>query len=275
MTKKDTHPFKHKIQEIIFEADTFGGKLFDILLLIAIVSSLIAVMLESVKPIHDEYGNILRTFEWTVTILFTIEYALRIYATGKPFKYIFSFYGVIDFVSFAPTYLMLLNPIAQYFFVARALRLLRIFRILKLVRYVKGSKNLISALRQSRGKIVVFLTTVMVLVIIMGTLMYLVEHGTHGFTSIPQSIYWSIVTLTTVGYGDITPYTNLGKLLASLIMILGYGIIAVPTGIFAAEFSRNRKISISTQACPECTKEGHEVDAKYCKKCGSELNPNT
>ena len=231
MEKGKATSVKHKIQEIIFEADTFGGKLFDILLLIAIVSSLIVVMLESVEHIHNQYGDVLRTFEWIVTILFTIEYGLRIYATGKPLKYIFSFYGIIDFISFAPTYLMPFFPQSQYFFVARALRLLRIFRILKLVRYVKGSRTLISALRQSRGKIVVFLTSVIVLVIIMGTLMYLIEHGTHGFTSIPRSIYWAIVTLTTVGYGDIVPFTTLGKLLASFIMILGYGIIAVPTGI--------------------------------------------
>lgn len=275
MEKGKATSVKHKIQEIIFEADTFGGKLFDILLLIAIVSSLIVVMLESVEHIHNQYGDVLRTFEWIVTILFTIEYGLRIYATGKPLKYIFSFYGIIDFISFAPTYLMPFFPQSQYFFVARAMRLLRIFRILKLVRYVKGSRTLISALRQSRGKIVVFLTSVIVLVIIMGTLMYLIEHGTHGFTSIPRSIYWAIVTLTTVGYGDIVPFTTLGKLLASFIMILGYGIIAVPTGIFAAEYTRStqKKVITNTQACPDCTKEGHDEDAKYCKTCGAELNP--
>ncbi|MEE2700360.1 MAG: ion transporter [Bacteroidota bacterium] len=272
MEKTRSESIKRKIQEIIFEADTFWGKLFDILLLIAIVSSIIAVMLESVKSIHEKYGEILRTFEWIVTILFTIEYFLRIYATGKPLRYIFSFYGVIDFISFAPTYLMPFFPQSQYFFVARAMRLLRIFRILKLVRYVRGSRTLISALRQSRGKIVVFLTSVIVLVVIMGTLMYLIEHGTHGFTSIPRSIYWAVVTLTTVGYGDIVPYTTLGKLLASFIMILGYGIIAVPTGIFAAEFTRNRNLKITTQTCPECTKEGHDENAKYCKDCGAELN---
>lgn len=273
MKNRDSFSTKQKIQEIIFEADTFWGKVFDILLLFAIVSSIIAVMLESVESIHEKYGKILTIFEWIVTILFTIEYALRIYATGKPLKYIFSFYGVIDFISFAPTYLMPFFPQSQYFFVARALRLLRIFRILKLVRYVRGSRTLISALRQSRGKIVVFVTSVLVLVVIMGTLMYLIEDGTHGFTSIPRSIYWAVVTLTTVGYGDIVPFTTLGKLLASFIMILGYGIIAVPTGIFAAEFSRKRSLSINTQACPQCTKEGHDEDSKYCKDCGSELNP--
>ncbi len=275
MEKAKKGSFKRIVQEIIFEADTFEGKLFDILLLVAIVSSLILVMLESVEHIHNQYGDFLRTFEWIVTILFTIEYGLRIYATGKPLKYIFSFYGVIDFLSFAPTYLMPLFPQSQYFFVARAFRLIRIFRILKLVRYVKGARTLTSALRQSRGKIVVFLTAVIILVIIMGTLMYLIEHGTHGFTSIPRSIYWAVVTLTTVGYGDIVPYTTLGKFLASFIMILGYGIIAVPTGIFAAEYTRStqKKVNTNTQSCPDCTKEGHDEDAKYCKKCGAELNP--
>ena len=273
---KKERSIKEKIQEIIFEADTFFGKLFDILLLIAIISSIIVVMLESVDSINNKYGRMFNVFEWAATILFTIEYGLRVYATGKPLKYIFSFYGLIDLISFAPTYLMPFFPQSQYFFVARALRLLRIFRVLKLVRYVRGSRTLISALRQSRGKIVVFLTSVIVLVIIMGTLMYLIEHGTHGFTSIPSSIYWAVVTLTTVGYGDIVPFTTLGKFLASFIMILGYGIIAVPTGIFAAEYAKStqkREIT-NTQACPDCTKDRHDEDAKYCKYCGAELNPD-
>jgi len=265
--------FQKKVHEIIFEADTFYGKLFDILLLITIVLSLTAVMLESIDSIHNQYGNLLRKFEWIVTILFTIEYFLRIYATGKPLKYIFSFYGIIDFISFVPTYFMPLFNQSQYFVVVRTFRLLRVFRILKLARYVHGSKVLLLALRQSRGKIVVFLTAVLTLVIFMGTLMYLVEGRTNGFTSIPQSIYWAIVTLTTVGYGDIVPHTILGKFLASFIMILGYGIIAVPTGIFAAEFSRKRDEQISTQACPNCTTEGHEINSEFCKKCGTELNP--
>jgi voltage-gated potassium channel len=273
MENNNTNSFRHKVHEIIFEADTFSGKLFDILLLVTIVSSLVAVMLESIDSIHQQYGDILRTFEWIVTILFTIEYFLRIYATGKPWKYIFSFYGIIDFISFVPTYFMPLFNQSQYFVVVRTFRLLRIFRILKLARYVRGSKILLLALRQSKGKIVVFLTAVLTLVIFMGTLMYLVEGKTNGFTNIPQSIYWAVVTLTTVGYGDIVPHTVLGKFLASFIMILGYGIIAVPTGIFAAEFARKRDNQISTQACPDCTTEGHEVNAKFCKKCGTELNP--
>ncbi|MBC8267038.1 MAG: ion transporter [Flavobacteriales bacterium] len=273
MQKSDNKSFRNKVHEIIFEADTFYGKLFDILLLVAIVSSLIAVMLESINSFQQKYGTILRIFEWTVTILFTIEYLLRIYAIGKPWKYIFSFYGIIDFISFVPTYFMPLFNQSQYFVVVRTFRLLRVFRILKLARYVRGSKVLVTALKQSRGKIVVFLTAVLTLVIFMGTLMYLVEGKTNGFTSIPQSIYWAIVTLTTVGYGDIVPHTVLGKFLASFIMILGYGIIAVPTGIFAAEFARKTDEQISTQSCPDCSREGHEIDAEFCKKCGAELNP--
>jgi voltage-gated potassium channel len=273
MKNNISNSFQQKVHEIIFEADTFYGKLFDILLLFTIILSLAAVMLESIDSIHNQYGDLLRTFEWSVTILFTIEYFLRIYATRKPLKYIFSFYGIIDFISFVPTYFMPLFNQSQYFVVVRTFRLLRIFRILKLARYVHGSKVLLLALRQSRGKIVVFLTAVITLVIFMGTLMYLVEGKTNGFTSIPQSIYWAIVTLTTVGYGDIVPHTILGKFLASFIMILGYGIIAVPTGIFAAEFSRKNENNVSTQSCPDCTEEGHELNAKFCKKCGTELNP--
>ncbi len=270
MDNKNTKTFKEKVHRIIFEADTFYGQLFDILLLFTIITSLILVMLESVASIHEKHGVFLHNFEWFVTILFTIEYILRIYSTGKPIKYIFSFYGLIDLISFAPTYLMPLFPQAQYFFVVRTFRLIRIFRILKLVRYVKGSRTLLSVLRQSTGKIVVFTTAVMILVVIMGTLMYIIERGTHGFTSIPQSIYWSIVTLTTVGYGDIVPYTDLGKILASIIMLMGYGIIAVPTGIFAATFAQ-QKIKLNTHVCQECNDSNHEEDAIFCKNCGHKL----
>ncbi|MBT6808785.1 MAG: ion transporter [Flavobacteriales bacterium] len=273
MKDKISNPFKRKVQEIIFEADTFYGKLFDIVLLITILLSLVAVMLESIESIHDQYGDILRKFEWIVSILFTIEYLLRIYSTGKPLKYIFSFYGIIDFISFMPTYFMPLFSNSQYFTVVRTFRLLRVFRILKLARYIHGSKVLLIVLRKSTGKIVVFLTAVLTLVILMGTAMYLVEGQENGFTSIPQSIYWAIVTLTTVGYGDIVPCTILGKCLAAFIMILGYGIIAVPSGIFAAEFSKKNENNVSTQSCPDCTEEGHELNAKFCKKCGTELNP--
>ena len=275
MENNNTNSFRHKIHEIIFEADTFYGKLFDIILLITIVSSVIAVMLESINSIHQQYGDILRIFEWIVTILFTIEYFLRIYAVNKPLKYIFSFMGIIDLLAIIPTYLIFIFPAAHFFTVVRSIRLIRVFRVFKLSHYLRGAHTMQIALRSSRPKIVVFLLSVMILVIVLGTLMYIIEGSsdTKGFDNIPNSIYWAIVTLTTVGYGDVFPATAFGKVVASFIMILGYGIIAVPTGIVTAEFSRKKREKVSTQACPDCTTEGHEVDAKFCKKCGAELNP--
>ena len=275
MENNNTNSFRHKIHEIIFEADTFYGKLFDIVLLITIVSSVVAVMLESIDSIHQQYGDILRIFEWIVTILFTIEYFLRIYAVNKPLKYIFSFMGIIDLLAIIPTYLIFIFPAAHFFTVVRSIRLIRVFRVFKLSHYLRGAHTMQIALRSSRPKIVVFLLSVMILVIVLGTLMYIIEgsSGTIGFNNIPNSIYWAIVTLTTVGYGDVFPATAFGKVVASFIMILGYGIIAVPTGIVTAEFSRKKREKVSTQACPDCTTEGHEVDAKFCKKCGAELNP--
>ena len=275
MENNKTNSFRHKIHEIIFEADTFYGKLFDIVLLITIVSSVVAVMLESIDSIHQQYGDILRIFEWIVTILFTIEYFLRIYAVNKPLKYIFSFMGIIDLLAIIPTYLIFIFPAAHFFTVVRSIRLIRVFRVFKLSHYLRGAHTMQIALRSSRPKIVVFLLSVMILVIVLGTLMYIIEGSsdTKGFDNIPNSIYWAIVTLTTVGYGDVFPATAFGKVVASFIMILGYGIIAVPTGIVTAEFSRKKREKVSTQACPDCTTEGHEVDAKFCKKCGAELNP--
>ena len=275
MKNNNTNSFRHKIHEIIFEADTFYGKLFDIVLLITIVSSVVAVMLESIDSIHQQYGDILRIFEWIVTILFTIEYFLRIYAVNKPLKYIFSFMGIIDLLAIIPTYLIFIFPAAHFFTVVRSIRLIRVFRVFKLSHYLRGAHTMQIALRSSRPKIIVFLFFVMILVIVLGTLMYIIEGSadTKGFDNIPNSIYWAIVTLTTVGYGDVFPATAFGKVVASFIMILGYGIIAVPTGIVTAEFSRKKREKVSTQACPDCTTEGHEVDAKFCKKCGAELNP--
>jgi len=275
MENNNTNSFRHKVHEIIFEADTFYGKLFDIVLLITIVSSVVAVMLESIDSIYQQYGDILRIFEWIVTILFTIEYFLRIYAVNKPLKYIFSFMGIIDLLAIIPTYLIFIFPAAHFFTVVRSIRLIRVFRVFKLSHYLRGAHTMQIALRSSRPKIVVFLLSVMILVIVLGTLMYIIEGSsdTNGFDNIPNSIYWAIVTLTTVGYGDVFPATAFGKVVASFIMILGYGIIAVPTGIVTAEFSRKKREKVSTQACPDCTTEGHEVDAKFCKKCGTELNP--
>ena len=275
MEDSNTKSFKQKVHEIIFEADTVTGKLFDVILLAAILLSIIGVMLESVDEIDKKYHELIMVFEWGFTILFTIEYFFRIYAVNRPFKYIFSFMGIVDLLAIIPTYLIFIFPAAHSLSVIRAIRLIRIFRIFKLSRYLRGAHTMQIALRSSRPKIIVFLLSVMLLVIILGTLMYIIENSarTNGFENIPNSIYWSIITLTTVGYGNIVPMTILGKIVASFIMILGYGIIAVPTGIVTAEFSRKRKEKVNTQVCPDCTAEGHEMEAKFCNKCGAELNP--
>jgi voltage-gated potassium channel len=275
MKDNNAKSFKQKVHEIIFEADTVTGKLFDVILLAAILLSIIGVMLESVDEINKKYHELIMAFEWGFTILFTIEYFFRIYAVNKPFKYIFSFMGIVDLLAIIPTYLIFIFPAVHWMSVIRAIRLIRIFRIFKLSRYLRGAHTMQIALRSSRPKIIVFLLSVMLLVIILGTLMYIIENSarTNGFENIPNSIYWSIITLTTVGYGNIVPMTILGKIVASFIMILGYGIIAVPTGIVTAEFSRKRKEKVNTQVCPDCTAEGHEMEAKFCNKCGAELNP--
>ncbi|MCT4603681.1 MAG: ion transporter [Marinifilum sp.] len=263
---------KQKLYDIIFEADTKAGKLFDISLLIIILLSILFVMLESVSSIEKEYSTLLRILEWIVTIIFTIEYFLRIWVVKKAHRYLFSFYGIIDFLAILPTYLALFFAGTQGLVVIRALRLLRIFRILKLNRYTKESTIIIKALHQSRIKISVFLFAILTLVTIIGTVMYLVEGAENGFTSIPRSIYWAVVTLTTVGYGDISPITPLGQFLASVVMIIGYAIIAVPTGIVSAELSKTKFQNKSTQVCPNCLMEEHDNDATYCKHCGQKLN---
>ena len=260
-----------KLHEIIFEADTKKGKLFDVILLIAILISVFGVILSSVENIEEEYGLLLRFTEWVFTILFTIEYILRIYSIKKPFKYIFSFMGIIDFLSIIPTYLVFLYPPIHVLVDIRSIRLIRIFRVFKLSRYLRGANIMQIALKSSRPKIIVFLLSVILIVIILGTLMYIVEGQKNGFENIPKSIYWSVVTLTTVGYGDVVPVTIIGKFLASIIMILGYGIIAVPTGIVSAAIVKSAG-KVTTQSCRVCSKEGHELDAKHCKFCGSILN---
>ena len=259
------------MHEIIFEADTTAGRAFDVLLLWCIVISVLAVLLESVESVQVRYATLLRVAEWIFTILFTVEYGLRLTCTGRPLRYAASFFGVVDLLAIVPTYLSLLLPGAQTLLVIRALRLLRVFRVLKLVRFVEEARVLGRALRASRHKITVFLGTVLTLVLILGTLMYLIEGEANGFDSIPRGIYWAIVTLTTVGYGDIAPTTVLGQMLASLVMILGYAIIAVPTGIVTVELSRATMKKVSTQACPQCSAEGHDADAKHCKYCGARL----
>ena len=272
-TEATTRPSRReRIHEIIFEAETPAGKAFDIALLILIVISIAAVFLESVAEIRNRYGPLLRTVEWVVTILFTIEYILRLYCVRKPWRYALSFYGIVDLLAVLPSYLSFFIAGSQSLLVFRALRLLRVFRVLKLAHFVGEARLLRAALHASSRKIIVFLGAVLIIVVIVGALMYLIEGAQNGFTSIPQSVYWTIVTMTTVGYGDIAPQTVLGKLLASAVMILGYGLIAVPTGIVTVEIASSYKTSTRTHACQECGAEGHASDAAYCKYCGAELD---
>jgi len=272
MDKKNTSmPFRARLHEIIFEADTPGGKLFDLLLILSIVLSVILVMLDSVSSIRQSYGKLLYLGEWFFTILFTIEYVLRLYSIGRPLAYASSFFGLVDLLAILPSYLSIIFPGTHYLLVIRILRVLRIFRVLKLVQYLGELQILSRALLASRRKITVFLFAVLTLVVIFGSLMYLIEEPEHGFTSIPRSIYWAIVTLTTVGYGDISPRTGLGQAISAIIMIIGYGIIAVPTGIVTVELTQAYKKGVSTQACPQCSAEGHDPDAEHCKYCGAEL----
>lgn len=270
--------WRKRLHEVIFEADTAAGKAFDLGLILSIVLSVIAVMLDSVAAVHDRYGAALRAAEWFFTIAFSIEYLLRIVAVRHPSRYIFSFYGLVDLIAVVPTYISIIFPGTQYLLVIRALRILRVFRVLKLVLYLKEGNLIARALIASHRKITVFLFAVVTLVVIIGSTMYLIEGAENGFTSIPTSIYWTIVTLTTVGYGDIAPQTVLGKMLASVVMIMGYAIIAVPTGIVTAEMARADRGKlmaaedlVSSQACPHCSREGHDVDAAYCKHCGGTL----
>ncbi|MCH9649333.1 MAG: ion transporter [Deltaproteobacteria bacterium] len=263
--------WQFRLHEIIFEADTPAGKAFDVSLLIVIVVSVITVALESVSSISQAYGTQLRTLEWVITILFTIEYVLRLMSVGKPLRYARSFFGIVDVLSILPTYLSLFFAGTQALLVIRALRLLRVFRVLKLGHFLSEASLLSEALRASGRKITVFLGTVLSLVLIVGALMYLIEGPEHGFTSIPQSIYWAVVTLTTVGYGDIAPQTVMGKLFASVVMILGYGIIAVPTGIVSVELANTMQTSTRQAACPECGGEGHSDKADFCMYCGGAL----
>jgi voltage-gated potassium channel len=269
-TRPDTG-WRHRLHEVIFEADTPAGKAFDVALILAIVASVAAVMLDSMAGIRHAYGPLLLAVEWLFTLLFTVEYLLRLFSVQRPVRYATSFFGVVDLLSVVPTYLSVLIPGSRYLLVIRLLRVLRVFRILKLAQYVGEIRHLNRALRASRRKITVFLATVLTLVVVLGSLMYVIEGEEHGFTSIPKGIYWAVVTLTTVGYGDISPQTNLGQSLAALVMILGYGIIAVPTGIVTVEFARAFQPEVSTQACPQCAAEGHDPDAVHCKFCGARL----
>jgi len=262
--------FRKKLYEIIFEAETKAGRLFNIIFLISICISILIVILQSVESINRRFEPIFYVAEWFFTILFTIEYALRIYCIEKPIRYIRSYYGVVDLMAILPTYLELFITGTHFLLVVKTLRLLRVFRIFKLSQYVNHGSVIIRALKASKFKIVVFLFAVVNIVIIVGSAMYVIEGGKNGFTNIPKSIYWAIVTLTTVGYGDISPATPLGQFLASILMIVGYGVIAVPTGIVTSEITKFNK-PVSTEACPACSQDGHDVDAKFCKYCGYKL----
>ena len=266
MEKRANDILRKKIYIIIFRSDTPAGKLFDMILLVLILLSILSVFLESVASFRAEYATIILTLEWIFTILFTLEYALRIYSTHRPLAYIFSFYGFIDLIAFIPTYLSLLFTGTQYLVVIRAFRLLRVFRILKLSRFIYEGNILKSALKASLHKIIVFISSVITLVTIIGTMMYIIEGNESGFTSIPMSIYWAIVTITTVGYGDISPQSTLGQLLASILMIIGYGIIAVPTGIVSVEMARATEEA--KRKCPACHSSIHTPSDKFCAHCG-------
>lgn len=265
--------WKEKLFTVIFEAETRAGKNFDILLLILILISIILVMVESVPSLLQEYDSYLYKAEWTITILFTIEYILRLIVVKKPWKYMTSFYGIIDLLSILPTYISLFIPQSQFLILIRALRLMRVFRIFKLTRFVRESTTIVLALKASARRIFVFLVFVVLLSIFLGSLIYVVESPQNeSFSSIPQSVYWSIVTITTVGYGDISPITPAGKLIASLIMLLGYAIIAVPTGIVTVELTKSaRTDQVEVKACSSCGHSGHDPDARYCKFCGHVL----
>ena len=266
-------PWRLRLYTIIFEADTPAGRAFDVVLLWAIIFSVVLVSLESVADVRAAYGPLLVALEWALTGLFTIEYVLRIISIARPSRYVRSFYGLVDLAALLPSYLALLLPGANSLMVIRTIRLLRVFRILKLVHFSREAVVLLQALRASRSKIMVFLLAIVTLIIISGTVMYLIEgNSDSGFTSIPRAMYWAVVTMTTVGYGDIAPATPIGQLFASLLMISGYAIIAVPTGIVSAELVRGPP-ALDAVACPRCHAHGHLVDARFCRRCGAALTP--
>lgn len=259
--------------EVIFEADTAAGKWFDIILILCIVLSVAVVMLDSVGSVKADYGGLLKAAEWFFTIIFTAEYILRLLCVRLPARYAVSFFGIVDLLAILPTYISVFVP-GRYLVVVRVvrvLRVLRIFRVLNMGQHAKEAALMKEILYASRRKIEVFLLAVLTLVVIIGSLMYVVEGGANGFTSIPRGVYWAVVTLTTVGYGDISPQTSFGQLLAAFVMILGYSIIVVPTGIVTVEYSKASADRASSQACPNCAAEGHDRDAGYCKACGSKL----
>jgi voltage-gated potassium channel len=263
-----------RLYTIIFEADTRAGRRFDMLLIAAILLSILIVLLDSVQAVSNRHEAALEFLEWSFTLLFSVEYLLRLMCVRRPLRYATSFFGIIDLLSVLPTYLAFFVPEVHALLDVRILRLIRIFRIFKLTLYVQEYQVLTSAVRASRRKIMVFLSIVMMVVLLMGTLMYVLEGPEHGFTSIPKAMYWAIVTMTTVGYGDLTPHTDVGKTLASLMMLVGWGVLAVPTGIVTAEMTTQRLLRPpTTRTCHRCLSEGHDNDARFCKDCGAQLPP--
>lgn len=274
--KKKRARWRDQLQRIIFETDTPAGKNFDIALLIAIACSFIVILLSTVDQIWQKYGTLLFYLEWFFTIIFTIEYLTRLLSVDNKYRYMTSFFGIIDLLSIIPTYLSLFVVGSQTLAILRTFRLFRVFRVLELPQYLQGARVIINALQASRPKITVFLFSVMTLVVMIGSVMYLIEGPKSGFTSIPRSIYWAIVTITTVGYGDIAPQTVLGQTLASVIMIIGYSIIAVPTGIVSSELSKSREEESNPKSliCPKCFLDNHQADANYCRRCGHLIREN-
>jgi voltage-gated potassium channel len=266
-------PRRRATYEVIFGHETRAGRAFDVVLILVILASVLAIMLESVASIRAVHGPSLRALEWVFTGAFTVEYVLRLWCVDRPTRYARSFLGVVDLLAVLPTYLSVLLPGGQVLTVVRILRVLRVFRILKLAQYTGEARVLSQALRAARYKITVFVFTVFTIVVIVGSLMYLVEGPTHGFTSIPTGVYWAVVTLTTVGFGDVTPQTPLGQGLATLVMIMGYGIIAVPTGIVTAELAYATRDGRAERRCSGCGRAGHDGDARHCKWCGAPVEP--
>ncbi|RYD79860.1 MAG: ion transporter [Sphingobacteriales bacterium] len=272
MDKSKYDERRFRLHEIIYESNTKAGKAFDVALLFAIFTSIMLVMLDSVESIHQKHGSLFNTLEWIFTGLFTVEYILRLISIRKPWKFVFSLLGIIDLISLIPSYLSIFIPGAQSLLAFRALRLLRVFRIFKLGNFLTEINFLTTALKGSVRKISIFLLTVLTLTVILGSIMYLVEQKENGFSNIPESIYWAIVTITTVGYGDISPVTPTGKFVASVVMLIGYAIIAVPTGIITHDIAVAAKQKKELpESCPSCGREGHEQDALFCKYCGSSL----
>lgn len=259
------------LRRVIFGTDTPSGRLFDIGLIICIIASVVLILLDTIAVVHQEYGHIIRILEWGFTIIFTIEYGLRLFSSANPWLYARSFYGVVDLLAILPSFLILLFPGAQFALVIRVFRLFRVFRVLKLLRYLSEGNLLLKAMVQSSRKVFVFFFSVSLIIMVLGSIMYVIEGPTHGFTSIPKSIYWTIVTITTVGYGDITPQTALGQGIAAFTMLLGYSIIAIPTGILTAEISNEMGRQRDLRRCSNCSTSGHNPEARFCFQCGAEL----